>query len=188
MECKKKYIILELYPSIIKHRIPIVAIVLFAIYFVLFIFYYLKMIILSIGRNSKEKLKYTFLKNNYNQEIEGPNSFTDFKLSSSDITDSKINEKIEKEKDNVIKTISRNHYRKEAAILLQSLVDQNLIKKEELKNLPLNGKFVIKEEEIYFKEGTGSFEIEITKGYNKPATLTYTLYKKLTNIFTKKEK
>jgi len=200
MECKIKYTIIEVYPSIIKHKIPLIAIILFLIYSTLFILIYTYMIFKNIGSHSLSLIKQIFIPLKDIQFIKGSNNMVDFELGSTNVNDSNIDKELEGLKEKISHSYIKNYLRKDSNKLLEKLIQKKCISSDMLEFLPNRDTFVMKEEIIYFSDkeiidhsiffndydNINYSLVTVTKGYNLAAVLTYKLYnnsiKKILNI------
>jgi hypothetical protein len=158
MEFKiKKYTFFESYPSILKHKIPIITIAIFFTYLSILIFYWFKSI----------KYVIKFHKFQRTLKIDGPTSEINFPISVNSITNA-ASEKIIDLKSNTQKT-SITFYKKgnESFEKVKELLSNGTID-DSMKNfLPSSKNFYLREDLITIIDKNYSGDvIFITKGYN----------------------
>ena len=159
----KKYAVIESYPAQIKHDIPLIAIVLFLIYVIFFIWSLIKYLFQSI--RGKYNFFKVFMKTKKPKIIEGATTSHSYDF-----------EKIFKilslfeNNSNIKSTEMVFYYNKEAKVLMKKLFDQGLCSLESVTSL---GNFTIREETIHLKNSvTLDKNIFLTRELTEPAYRT----------------
>lgn len=179
MECKKiyKYLIIEAYPSIIKHNIPIVGIFLFIVYVLSMLVYFIYLFFKNLRRGFKNVMFFLggFFKPK-NVSIKSNSSSFNVNISSTSSENMEVST-FEDLKKHIVKTDIEYFKKEEAISVIKELIDKGVV--EDKSTLPVNG-FLLKKETIYLKSNFNQFqegEEFLLKGFNYPAMFTYKVYK-----------
>lgn len=186
MECKiTKYSIIEAYPSILKHKLPIIEIMLFIIYVLANIFVLFKIIILGLYKNIKSliNLKYIFINRNKTYEIVGGSGHINYEINCDSIENNSLVTKLEDIKPYIIKTIVTEFQGKKAIDTMKSLLYNHVIDSKYISYLPTSKYFVLKKEEMICNanniDDSLHDQVFVVKSYNEPTMIVVSIFKKL---------
>ena len=186
MECKiTKYSIIEAYPSILRHKLPIIEIFLFIVYVLANIFVLIKMVILGLIKNIKSliNLKYLFINRDKTYEIIGGTGHINYEISCNSIEDNALVTKLEDIKPYVLKTIITEFQGKRAIDVLRTLLYNHIIDSKYGSYLPTSKYFILKKEEMICNanniDDSLHDQIFVVKSYNEPTMITVSIFKKL---------
>lgn len=190
MECKiHKYSIIESYPSILIHKIPLFTILIFFVYLYNVVLYYTKQLVVLLRQDIKNI--FSLFKKVHYQELDKAPSEVDFSLDSIDFDSSKEVKELTNTKPYIQKTIIHYLYGLDAVKEIQQLVQDKKIDSEYIQYLPANTNYVLKKEILYIqnpKDKTLCGKYYIVKSYNIPTIKTLLFVDKFAKYFTKLQK
>jgi len=174
--CKKFYTIIEYYPSVLNHRIPIVHIIIYIIYKILFISYYIYELIKDIKSKKWNLLKIiTFPKDFYKKNFSKKDKLT---INNKYIPEDFL-EEIENNS-NLIKIKVSFKKNKESVLIIEDLINKSIIDNSLKEFLPKKNNFFLKEETLFLKKDIKEVpDYLLFKGYNKPTLIILNILKKL---------
>lgn len=169
----KKYTFFEGYPSILKHKIPIISMLICFVYLDVLIFYWIK------------SFNFKFYKFKKNVKINGATSEINFPLTSKSIQESSFDKIIDIKKRTVSTYITFYKRGTESIEKVKELLKDGTISSELKELLPHNKNFSIRAEIVTIFDESEDSEykkdvILITKGYNIAAIKTLKLFSFLT--------